>query len=273
VTVATLSNHVPDPRLITAYAEHRRGPLHRVNPWTKVGVVGALVLAVTIVDSLAVLAGLYAATLAVYGIAGLPYGRLGYWYTLPLLFIVSVAGPLAFLEPGTPIGGALATPLGELSVTWAGATLFGELTCRSLTVVTFTLAATMTTRYADIAYLLGKLLPRPIDQVALLTYRFTFVMIETLEDLVKGVLARGASLSEFWANRRTYARILGMTLLTAIERSERLVKSMEARGYEGDITLYGDVARPPARELLAVVACYAGVVAYALVVVYQVIPI
>ena len=271
--MTTLSNHVPDPRLITAYAEHREGPLHRVNPWTKVGVVGALVFAVTVVDGLAVLVGLYAATLAVYGVAGLPYGRLGYWYTLPLLFVVSVAGPLAVLEPGVPIGGALSTPVGGLSVTWAGATLFGELACRSLTVVTFVLTATMTTRYADVAYLLGRLLPRPIDQVALLTYRFTFVMIETLEDLVKGVLARGASLSEFWVNRRTYARILGMTLLTAIERSERLVKSMEARGYDGDLTLYGDVPRPPARELLAVGTGYAGVVAYSLIVVYEVIPL
>ena len=271
--MTTLSNHVPDPRLITAYAEHREGPLHRVNPWTKVGVVGALVFAVTVVDGLAVLVGLYAATLAVYGVAGLPYGRLGYWYTLPLLFVVSVAGPLAVLEPGVPIGGALSTPVGGLSVTWAGATLFGELACRSLTVVTFVLTATMTTRYADVAYLLGRLLPRPIDQVALLTYRFTFVMIETLEDLVKGVLARGASLSEFWVNRRTYARILGMTLLTSIERSERLVKSMEARGYDGDLTLYGDVSRPPARELLAVGTGYAGVVAYSLIVVYEVIPL
>ena len=269
----TLSNHVPDPRLITAYAEHREGPLHRVNPWTKAGVVGALVLAVTVAESLGVLAGLYASTLAVYGIAGLPYRRLGYWYTLPLLFVVSVAVPLAFFEPGVPIGGALTTPVGELSVTWAGATLLGELTCRSLTVVTFVLTATMTTCYADIAYLLGRLLPRPIDQVALLTYRFTFVMIETLEDLVNAVLARGASLSEFWANRRVYARILGMTLLTAIERSERLVKSMEARGYNGDITLYGDVPRPPAREVVAVGACYAGIVAYALVVSYEVVPL
>jgi cobalt/nickel transport system permease protein len=263
--VTTLSNHVPDPRLITAYAEHRDGLLHRVNPWTKLGVVGALVLAVTVVDSLAVLAGLYAVTLTVYGLGGLPYRRLVYWYTLPLLFVVSVAGPLAFLEPGTPIGESLATPLGDLSVTWAGVALFGELTCRSLTVVTFTLAATMTTRYADLAYLLGRLLPRPIDQVALLTYRFTFVMVETLEDLVKGVLSRGASLSEFWGNRRVYARILGMTLLTAIERSERLVKSMEARGYDGDITLYGDVSRPSLGGIAAVVGCYAAVVGYALV--------
>jgi cobalt/nickel transport system permease protein len=259
--VTALSNHVPDPRLITTYAEHRDGPLHRVNPWTKLGILGALVLAVTVFDGPALLAGLYVGALVVYGVAGLPYGRLGYWYTLPLLFVVSVAGPLAFLEPGTPIGGALPTPIGELSITWAGLGLLLELAFRSLTVVTFALTVTMTTAYNDVAYLLGRLLPAPLDQIALLTYRFTFVMLEILEDLLKASLARGATLSEFWSNRRLYARILGMTLLSAIERSDRLVKSMEARGYDGDLTLYGDVPKPPVAELLAVVAAYAVVIA------------
>jgi cobalt/nickel transport system permease protein len=270
--VTTLSNHVPDPRLITAFAERRDGPLHRVNPWTKVGIVGVLVLAVTVFDRLVLLAGLYGVVLVVYGLAGLPFRRLTGWYTLPLLFIVSVAGPLAFLEPGTPIGGALSTPLGELSVTWAGLVLLAELGCRSLTVVTFTLTASMTTRYTDVAHVLGRLLPRPMDQIVLLTYRFTFVMIETLEDLVKAALSRGANLSEFWSNRRLYARILGMTMLSAIERSERLVKSMEARGYGGDLTLYGDVSRPPAHELVVVVGSYAAVVGYVAVAVYGVGP-
>ena len=268
--MTTLSNHVPDPRLITAFAERREGPLHRVNPWTKLGVVGALVLAVTVFDRLGLLAGLYGAVLVVYGMAGLPYRRLLGWYTLPMLFILSVAGPLAFLEPGTPVGGALSTPVGELSVTWAGLALFAELSCRSLTVVTFALTASMTTKYTDVAYMLGRVLPSPIDQIALLTYRFTFVMLETLEDLVKAALSRGANFSEFWSNKRMYARILGMTMLSAIEQSERLVKSMEARGYDGDITLYGNVPRPPASELLLVVGAYAAVIGYAATAVYGV---
>lgn len=268
--MTTLSNHVPDPRLITAYAEHRSSPLHRVNPWTKLGVVGALVLAVTVFDRLALLAGLYGVVLIVYGIADLPFRRLVGWYTLPLLFIVSVAGPLAFLEPGVPIGGALMTPVGDFSVTWAGLVLFAELSFRSLTVVTFTLMATMTTKYTDVAYILGRVLPQPVDQVALLTYRFTFVMVEVLEDLVKAALARGANLSDFWSNKRLYARILGMTMLSAIEQSERLVKSMEARGYDGDITLYGDVPRPPIHEVLIVVGSYAVVIGYAAAVTYGV---
>ncbi|WP_430504295.1 cobalt ECF transporter T component CbiQ [Haloparvum sp. PAK95] len=261
-----LSDHVPDPRLITAHAEHGAGPLHRVNPWTKLGIIGALVLAVTVLEELPLLAGLYALVLLVYGVAGLPYRRLAGWYSLPALFLVSVGLPLLVLEPGTPIGGSIATPLGTLSVTWAGLALFAELGLRSLTVVTFVLAASMTTRYADVAALLGRILPRPVDQVALLTYRFTFVLLESLEDLVKAARSRGATLSEFWANRRVYARILGMTMVTAIERSERLVKSMESRGYDGDVTVYGDVPRPPLAEVAVVAAAYLLVGGYAVAV-------
>jgi cobalt/nickel transport system permease protein len=61
-----------------------------------------------------------------------------------------------------------------------------------------------------------------------------------------------------------------MTMLSAIERSERLVKSMEARGYDGDITLYGDVSRPPIHEILVVIGSYVAVVGYAAVAVYGV---
>ncbi|WP_330633198.1 cobalt ECF transporter T component CbiQ [Halocatena halophila] len=268
--MTTLSNHVPDPRLITAIAKRRDGLLHRVNPWTKVGIGGALVIAVTVFDRFALLAGLYGAVLVVYGLGKLPFQRLAGWYTLPMLFIISVAGPLAFLEPGTPIGGALSTSLGELSVTWAGLVLFLELSFRSLTVVTFTLTASMTTEYSDIVYVLGRLLPRPLDQIALLTYRFTFVMLETLENLVKAAQSRGANFSEFWSNKRLYAKIFGMMMLSAIEQSERLVKSMEARGYNGDITLYGDVSTPPVHELVIVLGFYAVVVGYATFVVYGV---
>ena len=262
--MTALSNHVPDPRLFTAYAEHRDGPLHRVNPWTKVAVTGALVATVTVADSLAVLAGTYAVTLAVYGVAGLPYRRLVGWYTLPATFVVSVAAPLALLEPGTPVLGSVPTPVGDLSVTWAGLTLFGELACRSLAVVTFTLTAAATTRYTHVAAVLGRLFPRPVDQVALLAYRFTFVMVETLEELLTAARSRGAGLAEFWANRRLYARVLGTTVLVAVERSERLVVSMEARGYDGRVTPSTAAGRPPATELAVVAVTYAAVVWYAL---------
>jgi hypothetical protein len=38
---------------------------------------------------------------------------------------------------------------------------------------------------------------------------------------------------------------------------------MDARGYTGDVSAYGDVGRPPPVELLAVAAAYGAVAAYA----------
>jgi cobalt/nickel transport system permease protein len=263
--MTALSDHVPDPRLVTAYATRGNGPLHRVNAWTKAGVLGALVLAVTVVDHLGALAVLYTGAVAAYGIAGLPYRRLVGWYTLPAVFVLSVAAPVALLEPGTPVGGSIATPFGAAAVTWEGVALFAALALRSATVVTFVLAAAMTTRYGDVAAVLGRLLPSPLDQITLVAYRFTFVLLETLEDLVKAARARGATLSEFWANKRLYARLFGATMLSAIERAERLAKSMDARGYTGDVSAYGDLGRPPAVEIAAVVAAYGAVGAYAVV--------
>ncbi|AWB26281.1 cobalt ECF transporter T component CbiQ [Halococcoides cellulosivorans] len=261
--MAALSSHVPDPRLMTAMAEHGDGLLHRVNPWTKVAILGALVLAVTIIDGVALLVGLYAAVFVAYLTAGLPVRRLLGWYSLPVLFVVSIGGPLLVMEPGTPIGPVLATPLGGLSVTIEGARLVVELAARSMAVVTFVLATTMTTPYADVATVVDRLLPRPVDQVALLTYRFTFVMLETLEDLVDAARSRGATLSAFWSNRRVYARMLGMTMITAIERSERLVAAMEARGYDGSIAMTSEIPRPPLAELVVVAATYLLVGGYA----------
>jgi cobalt/nickel transport system permease protein len=45
---------------------------------------------------------------------------------------------------------------------------------------------------------------------------------------------------------------------------------MEARGYSGDITLYGDVSRPPIHELFVVIGSYVAVISYVAVAVYGV---
>jgi energy-coupling factor transporter transmembrane protein EcfT len=57
-------------------------------------------------------------------------------------------------------------------------------------------------------------------EIALLICRFTFVMIGSLEHLATAALSRGTNFSEFRSNKRLYSRILGMTMLSAIEQSE-----------------------------------------------------
>lgn len=268
--MAALSSHVPDPRLLTAHAERATGPLHGVNAWTKVLALPLLVVAVTVARGLPAVAVAYAVTLVTYAATGLPVGRLLGWYALPATLVGAVAVPLAFGVPGAPLV-ALATPVGEVSLTWAGVAVALTYVLRALAVATYSLTVMATTRYDEVSDVLGRTLPSPVDQVALLAYRFTFVTIATLEDLVTAVRARGGRLTNFRSDWRLYGRILGVTFLRAVERAERLVSAMEARGYRGDLTRYAHVERPPRRELLALGALGATVVGYAATVTYGVV--
>jgi len=267
-----LTNHVPDPRLLTAYAETRDGPLHRLNTWTKFAGLPILVVAVTVARGVPSVVAIYAATLGAYWVAGLPVRRLPGWYTLPFVFATTVGGPVALGVSGTPLV-AVPTPFGAASLTDAGLATYLELLGRGLAVVTYSLALWMTTGYGDIAHVVGRTLPRPVDQVALLAYRFTFVMLAVVEELLAATSARGGNLlRDFWPNRHLYGRILGQTFVRAIDHSEALVDAMEARGYDGDLTVAGRVGRPPLRDLLGLASLALAVAAYAAVVTYGVVP-
>jgi len=269
--MSELTSHVPDPRLLTTYAEHGDGYAHRLNPWTKVMVLLILVVAVTIAEGLAIVTGIYAVTMVAYAAAGLPVRRLVAWYTLPVTFVILIAGPIAFGIPGEPIF-SIGHPFGELSLTWAGVDTFLTLLGRGLTVVTYSLAVWMTTSYADTVHVLGRSLPSPIDQVALFAYRFTFLILAVIEDLLKATRSRGGSIHKrFRENRTLYGRIFGHTFIRALERSETLFKAMEARGYNGDLAVYGDVDRPPIVEILGVAVLGIAVLWYAVTVRYGVI--
>jgi cobalt/nickel transport system permease protein len=50
-----------------------------------------------------------------------------------------------------------------------------------------------------------------------------------------------------------------------------MTKAMESRGYDGDLTLYSRVKRPPVRDLVVVAALLGMVIAYEILIQWQVI--
>ena len=98
--VSTISGHIPDIDLITFYSEHNQTVFARMSPWTKAIALLAIVLFITVVNSLALLVVLYVAVLAVYAAAGLPVRRLFAWYFLPLFFVFSLVVLMIWNVPG-----------------------------------------------------------------------------------------------------------------------------------------------------------------------------
>src|SRR5512143_3126280 len=89
-TTSSISGHIPDLDLITYYSENNRTIFARISPWTKAIMLVVIVLFITLIKSMALLAALYVAVLLVYAVAGLPLRRLFAWYTLPLIFVLSL---------------------------------------------------------------------------------------------------------------------------------------------------------------------------------------
>ena len=104
MATAMISEHIPD--LDLHHSVHRASELPfslRVSPWTKFFMLILIVLMITLTRSLVILATLYGLILLVYWLAGLPVKKLFQWYTMPVIFVVTLVGILAWTEPGTAV--------------------------------------------------------------------------------------------------------------------------------------------------------------------------
>lgn len=238
------SRHIPDFRLITFHAENTKSVVHAMSPLTKVFLLLMVILLVVVLEDVYLLISLFFATLLFYAVGRLPVRLLLGWYTLPVLFVLTLAVMFIFTERGTPL---LSFELfgGTVSVTDNGVLLVLKLLLRALAVVTFSLAVFMTTRYSHIAHLATRTLPRPLAGIFLLSYRFNFETSDEMSDVMDAMNARsGGLVKQMTRQTGMFAAIFGLAFVHAFERAERISKAMESRGFSGEFPTMGHLPRP-----------------------------
>ena len=248
MTTSAISDHIPDISVITYYAEKGETVFSRISPWTKLATLVLVILFITLTSSPAVLTGLFIAVLAVYVLAGLPLKKLAAWYVLPVIFVLSLVGIMAWLEPGTPV--VSFTLLGmQVTLTDNGIILVVTLIMKALISITYTLFFLMTTRYEHFSGMVSRLLPFPADQVFLLSYRFLFLTFSMIGALLKAVRSRGGSLAHGIRKQAPlFAAVFGLIFIRSFERAERVRKAMDARGYSGSLASRVLIPLPNASE-------------------------
>jgi len=238
------SKHIPDFRLVTFFAENGTSYAHRASPWTKAGLLALMVLFVIIVTDLYLLLLLFAIAMAFYASARLPLRLLFGWFTLPVLFVVTITLLFMFTEPGKNLVSVHLLGI-HIALTDNGVLLLVKLMLRALAVVTFSLAVFMTTKYSQIAYIATKTLPKTLANIFLLAYRFTFETSDEVSDVLDAMRARGGDLVRSATRQaRTFAGIFGLSFVHAFERAERIAKAMEARGFSGEFPMVERLPRP-----------------------------
>ncbi len=251
-----LSPHIPDLDLITYYAENGNSLFSRMSPWTKGCLLFFIVLLVTVSRSLLLLLGLYFIVLFLYLFAGLPAGKLFAWYTLPVVFVLSLVGLLMWSEPGIPL---FSWTVGSFTLALSdnGVLLVVTLLLKALITVTFSLFFLMTTRYEHVAGIISRIFPAPLDQIFLMAYRFIFLTLAMTAALFKSVRSRsGGLVHSLRVQGRLFAGVFALVFIRSFERGERVHKAMIARGFTGSYPLSGEVPRPGNAEygLLVVTA-------------------
>ncbi len=209
----------------------RDGLLQRVNPRVKLLVLGfALLVAASVhhwstqLALLACLAGsLVASRFAVSTLARLFLG-------VPL-FTAVVAAPALVLVPGPPL---VSLPFG-LAVTSTGLNSAVTIFLRVTTSLAAATALVLTTRWADLLTALRALrVPLLFVLVLAMAYRYAFVLLDLLQDLLLARRSRLLSPTTPVEQRRWLASALGVLFQRSLRTSEQVYLAMTARGFRGE---------------------------------------
>ena len=239
-----ISQHLPDFDLITSYAERQASFFSQASPWTKLGGLVLVILLVTVTRNLVICSALYLAILAMYYLAGLPVKKLFAWYALPVIFVLSLVGLLAWSEPGTPLF-SWNPGIFVLTLTINGVILVVTLLLKALISVTYSFFLLMTTRYEHLAGMISRIFPSPLDQIFLLAYRFLFLTLAMTGSMLKAVRSRGGGLvRSLRVQGRIFTGVFALVFIRSFDRAERVHKAMAARGYHGTFGAGTAIPRP-----------------------------
>jgi cobalt ECF transporter T component CbiQ len=217
----------------------RNGLLQRLDARAKLlGVLG-LLIAVGLVRHIPVLLGFYALTLVLAAASriGLPWFVRRVWLFIPLFSGLIVAPAMfSFVTPGE-----IVLPLGhwfghEVGLTRQGLTSAGLIVCRVATSISLVVLLTLTTSWPRLlSALRALLLPRLLVLVLGMAYRYLFVLLDAVSEMVTARKARTVAGRKDGRRARAVAGFSGGALFgKAHSLSEEIHQAMLARGYRGE---------------------------------------
>jgi len=214
--------------LFTEDIARRPGLLQGLDARVKVVAVVALLVAVSLSHSLAVIAGLYLFTLFLAWRSQVPLGFFvrRVWLFLPF-FTGIVVLPVLFITPG-PL---LLTLLPGLSVTRTGLQAALFLLLRVGTSVSYAILLILTTPWATLLKALSVLrVPDAVIVVLGMTHRYIFLLLHTANEMFLARQSRVVGRASPGDQRRWIAATIGVLLGKSFHLSNEVYLAMLARG-------------------------------------------
>ncbi|WP_420408163.1 cobalt ECF transporter T component CbiQ [Hoeflea sp.] len=148
-------------------------------------------------------------------------------------FIIFMLILLPFTMPGEPI-----FSLWGLVASWEGLWRAIEIALKANAIILMLMVLVGTMEPVTLGHSLHALrVPAPLVHLLLFTVRYIEVLHEEYSRLRQAMKARGFRPSNSMHTYRTFGYLVGMMLVRALERSERILEAMKCRGFTGTIPL------------------------------------
>lgn len=237
------------------------GLLQSLDPRVKIVTLLGLLLSAAFVRNLAVLGGMYAATLAVAAGSGLSIGFFvkRVWLFIPIFTgIVVVPSMFNFITPGpivVPLGTWFGSPVG---LTGPGLTSASMIVARVAVSISLVVLLTLTTPWNRLlAGLRGLGIPRVFVLVLGMAYRYLFYLLNAVADMYTARQARSVHRDRDVRSGRAFvAASAGALFGRSYAMSEEVHQAMVARGFTGDARSIW-VSRWCVRDAVWTLACIA----------------
>jgi cobalt/nickel transport system permease protein len=208
----------------------RPSPLHRLDPrWKLAALLPAACTVPLLRAPLSALTALGAAVLLVI-LARLPWR----WYGVRLATALVVPAFLVIWLPLTPRAGDSLVDAYGLTISATGVMLAAVLLMKAACIVSLLLVLLATAPLQDTFKAAQHLrIPGWLVQIALLSYRYVFVLAEEFTRLRIALRTRGYRNRARLHSYRTIGQVAGTLLVRGHERSERVAQAMRCRGFDG----------------------------------------
>ncbi len=203
-------------------------PLHRLDPRVRLASAAVYSCAVAVCREFPALAAALVLSLTLVTIA-----RLRTVEVLKRLMVVN--GLVVFIWAVIPFTfpGEVLFRLGPFQAAREGVALAAQITLKSNAIVLAFMALVATMPFATVGHALHRLrVPDKIVHLLLMTYRYIFVIEQEYQRLVRAARIRGFRPGTNLHTYRTYAYLVGMLFVKAVDRAERVRWAMLCRGFK-----------------------------------------
>ncbi len=229
----------------TAEAGGRSTPaLRLVDPRSRIVAVTLFALLVVSLHDIAALVAAFA-----FALVAMVHVRLPVAQTLKAMiamdtFMIFLIVSLPFTMPGDAAFAVFGWP-----ASWQGINSAVQIGLKANAIVLALLVLVGTVGPVVLGHALARMkVPPMLVHLLLFTVRYIEVLNDEYRRLRVAMRTRGFKISTNMHSARTIGYLLGMLLIRAVDRSERILKAMKCRGFRGDFPIMDELHFVPRRE-------------------------